>query len=121
MSLWKIPQDSINRFINEEPEATLFGDEENMLRQIGTQKWLALITNFTESYTEIRRLGYPVIPRRTDPFLDAGVTDGYLPKRFLYPPEEISLNQKNVEEAIERQGPNKITTPVWWDVRDTDH
>jgi hypothetical protein len=121
MSLWKIPQDSINRFINEEPEATLFGDEENMLRQIGTQKWLALITNFTESYTEIRRLGYPVIPRRTDPFLDPGVTDGYLPKRFLYPPEEISLNQKNVEEAIERQGPNKITTPVWWDVRDTDH
>ena len=120
MEQWQIPEDSIDRFINEAPEATLFGDKENMLRQIGTQKWLALLPNFTESYSEIRRLGYPVIPKRTASYLDKGVTDGVLPKRFLYPNEEISLNEKNVMEAIARQGPNKITTPVWWDVRDID-
>ena len=118
MSSWKVPQESIDEFLNNEPEGTLFGDKENMLRQIGTQKWLSLITNFTEAYSEIRRLGYPLIEQRTDEeLLDKGATDGYLPKRFLYPAEEITLNQKNAEEAIERQGPNLITTPVWWDVR----
>jgi len=116
MSLWNIPLDSIDRFINEEPEGTLFGDTENMLRQIGTQKWLSLITNFTEAYSEIRRLDYPVIPKRTDSWLEKGDTDGYLPKRFLYPLEEISLNPEHVNEAIAQQGPNEITTRVWWDV-----
>jgi hypothetical protein len=121
MSSWKISETDIDEFINNEPEATLFGDKENMLRQIGTQKWLSLMTNFTEAYSEIRRLGYPIIPKRTDEeLLDLGVTDGYLPKRFLYPPEEISLNEKNANEAIERQGPNLITTPIWWDVRDVE-
>ncbi len=121
MILWKIPLSSIDEFLNNESEGTLFGDKENMLRQIGTQKWLSLMTNFTETYSEIRRLGYPVIPQRTnEEFLDKGDTNGYLPKRFLYPLEEISLNEKNVLEAIERQGPNLITTPVWWDVRDVE-
>ena len=119
MRLWDIPLDTINNYLKNSPEATLydFDNTEMKLRKIGNQKWLTLVTNFTEAYTEIRRLGYPEIPQRTEPWLEKGVTDGYLPKRFLYPPEEISMNRKHAEEAIERQGPNLITTPVWWDVR----
>ncbi len=117
MEQWDIPDTAIDRFIEEVPEATLTGDEENMLRQISTQKWLSFATNYVQAYTSIRRTGYPEIPRRTAPWLDPGVTNGYLPKRFKYPKKEIAINQNNVMEAIERQGPNEIFTPVWWDVK----
>ncbi len=116
MQQWNIPDTAISRFINEVAEATLSGSDENRLRQISTQKWLSYATNFIQAYTGIRRTGYPVIPQRTEPWLDPGVTNGYLPKRFKYPKKEIAINQKHVEEAIERQGPNEIYTPVWWDV-----
>jgi len=120
MTLWKIPLDTINNYIQRSPQATLYNtdDTEMKLRKIGNQKWLTLVTNFTEAYSEMRRLGYPEIPqRKKSEGLDIGVTNGYLPKRFLYPPEEISLNERNALEAIERQGPNLISTPVWWDVK----
>ncbi len=116
MEQWAIPDTAIDRFINNELEATLFGDEANMLRQIATQKWLSFATNFIQAYTSIRRTGYPVIPRRTASWLEPGVTNGYLPKRFKYPKKEVGINYDNVMEAIERQGPNEISTPVWWDV-----
>ncbi|MCD6202011.1 MAG: SusD/RagB family nutrient-binding outer membrane lipoprotein [Bacteroidales bacterium] len=48
---------------------------------------------------------------------DTGVTNGYLPKRFKYPKKEVAINQEHVEEAVKRQDPNEISTPVWWDVK----
>jgi hypothetical protein len=118
MEQWNVEPDSITNFINNIPIATLSGDLETALEQIGTQLWLSLVTNFIESYSSIRRLGYPVIPNRTDEWLDKGETNGVLPKRFLYPYDEVATNSANVQEAIDRQGPNELTTPVWWDVRD---
>ncbi len=117
MEQWNIPDTAIDRFINDVAEATLSGDEENMLRQISTQKWLSFATNYIQAYTSIRRTGYPEIPQRTEPWLDPGVTNGYLPKRFKYPKKEVSINYDNVQKAIEDQGPNEISTPVWWDVK----
>ncbi len=117
MEQWNIPDTAIRRFLDQEPEASLWGSEENRLRQIATQKWLSFATNFIQAYTSIRRTGYPEIPRRTAPWLDPGVTNGYLPKRFKYPKKELAINYEHVMEAIERQGPNEISTPVWWDVK----
>lgn len=117
MEQWNIPDSAVERFIHDVDEATLTGDDENRLRQIATQKWLSFATNYIQAYTSIRRTGYPEIPRRTAPWLDPGVTNGYLPKRFKYPKKELGINYDNVMEAIERQGPNEIYTPVWWDVK----
>ena len=117
MEQWNIPDTAIDHYINEVAEATLSGEDENRLRQISTQKWLSFATNYIQAYTSIRRTGYPEIPRRTDPWLDPGVTNGYLPKRFKYPKKEVAINQEHVEEAVKRQGPNEISTPVWWDVK----
>ena len=83
--------------------------------RIGTQMWLALTPNYFEAWTNIRRVGFPVIPVRTSADLEKGVTNGIMPKRFLYSSFEISSNNANVTEAIKRQGDNKIDTPVWWD------
>ena len=118
MEKWNLDPDSIDLYLASEATATLSSELEPALEQIGTQLWLSHATNFVESYNSIRRLGYPVIPRRTDPWLDPGVSDGYLPKRLLYPYNEEATNSENLQEAIDRQGPNVITTPVWWDVRD---
>lgn len=117
MEKWEVDPDSIELFLTSEA-ATLSTELEPALEQIGTQLWLSLATNFVESFCSIRRLGYPVIEQRTDPDLDQGVTEGILPKRFLYPYNEETTNSANMQEAVDRQGPNEITTPVWWDVRD---
>lgn len=118
MQLWKIDPDTIQKFLDNEPEATLYSTQENMFRQIGTQMWIAYIPNFTEAWTNIRRTGYPEIPQRTDEVVYAlGVTNGILPKRFRYASSEYLNNLSNVTEANQQQGPDKIDTPVWWDVR----
>ena len=93
--------------------ATLAGinDEE----QIGTQMWVALVPNYFESWSHLRRTGYPVIPVRTAAELHPGVTNGMMPTRFIYSSFELGSNSANVQEAISRQGANKIDTQIWWD------
>ncbi len=114
LNQWEIGEENIAAFMDS-PVATLSGSTANMERQIGEQHYLALIPNFFEAWCQIRRTGYPVIARRTAPHLEQGVTDGVLPKRFLYPLFEFVANEANVLKAIEQQGPNLIDTPVWWD------
>ena len=77
--------------------------------------WIALTPDYFEGWSHIRRTGYPVIEERTDSDLERGVTNGIMPKRFLYSSFELSSNGTNASEAIARQGANKIDTPIWWD------
>lgn len=109
---WEVEDSEILNFMAS-PSATLAGTNDQ--EQIGTQLWLALIPNYFEGWTQVRRTGYPVIEERTNDNLSRGVTNGMVPNRFLYSSFELSSNHANVEEAISRQGPNKIDTPVWWD------
>lgn len=115
---WNINENLISTFLSNEPEATLNGTDENKFRQISTQLWIALVPNFMEIWSNIRRTGYPEIPQRTDPAVySLGVTKGFLPKRFRYASNEYLNNLTNLQEAIRMQGPDLITTPLWWDVR----
>jgi hypothetical protein len=119
MILWNTDPDSIQAYLDQEPEAILTGTQENRFRQISTQMWIAFIPNFTEAWINIRRTGYPEIPQRTDAAkYSLGVTNGILPKRFKYASSEYLNNLANVTEAVNQQGPDKIDTAVWWDVRD---
>lgn len=115
---WGVNAETAQNFLDSQSEATLNGNEENRFRQICSQMWVAFVPNFTEAWTHIRRTGYPVIGQRTNPDVySLGVTDGYLPKRFKYASSEYLNNLDNVTKANENQGPDKIDTPVWWDVR----
>lgn len=109
---WGISSDLIAAFLAS-PVASLDASDGEV--KIGTQMWLALVPNYVEGWSHIRRTGYPQIEQRTAEDLDKGVTDGILPTRFLYSTFELSANKTNVEEAIARQGANAIDTPVWWD------
>ena len=77
--------------------------------------WLALTPNYFEGWPQIQHTGYPVIPVRTSGGLSKGVTNGIMPNRFMYSSFELGANSTNVQEAISRQGANKIITKVWWD------
>ncbi len=83
------------------------------LEQIITQKWLALYPNGFEAWAEYRRTGFP----RLLPIPNQGETGGQVPNRVRYPAAEQSLNRENYEAAVARQGPDVMTTKVWWDRR----
>jgi hypothetical protein len=117
LQLWNVGEDEIEKFLTSELEGNLNGSNENKFRQISTQLWIAVLPNFSEAWSSIRRTGYPEIPQRTDASVySLGVTNGYLPKRFKYASNEYLNNSENVNQANENQGKDAIDTPVWWDV-----
>jgi hypothetical protein len=87
-------------------------DEANFKKSIGEQKWLALFGQGLESFSEWRRLDYPVLPPAAE-----GVLHGEIPVRFIYPGTEQSLNGVSYKKAVERQGADLLTTRLWFDVQ----
>ncbi|MBT9392277.1 SusD/RagB family nutrient-binding outer membrane lipoprotein [Hymenobacter sp. NST-14] len=87
-------------------------EADRALEQIITQKWLALFGhNGFEAYAEYRRTGFPVLR----PIPNPGETNGRVPRRLRYPLLEQRLNPASYQAAISRQGPDLLTTRVWWD------
>jgi hypothetical protein len=86
-------------------------DASNFKKSIGDQKWIALFGQGLEAFVEWRRLDYP----RLQPAV-AGVLDGNIPVRFIYPGTEQSLNGKSYKAAVANQGPDVLTTKLWFDV-----
>lgn len=89
----------------------------NGLEQIITQKWLALINQGFEAWAEYRRTGYPDL--NPIPNLDDASETGssMVPVRVRYPSQEsVAYNQENYAEAVDRQGPDALSTHIWWDV-----
>jgi hypothetical protein len=83
------------------------------IRQIiGEEKWVSLYGQAFDSWAEWRRTGYPNLLPATD-FLN----NGKIPRRFLYPREEPSLNGANYTAAVGRLQPGEDdnTAKVWWD------
>jgi len=83
----------------------------NYKRSIGNQKWIALFGQGLEAFAEWRRLDYPQLKPAV-----AGVLNGSLPVRFIYPGTEQSLNGTNYTKAVADQGPDLLTTKLWFDM-----
>lgn len=82
------------------------------LQQIGLQKWIALYTQGTEAWSEWRRTGNPAtIVMGPSAYPDTPT----VPRRFLYPVSEASVNLASLTAAIASQGPDAYATRVWWD------
>jgi hypothetical protein len=92
-------------------QAAVQYDEGNFRKSIGEQKWLALFGQGLESFSEWRRLDYPVLPPAVE-----GVLNGQIPVRFIYPGTEQSLNGISYKKAVARQGADLLTTRLWFDV-----
>lgn len=83
----------------------------NYKKSIGEQKWIALFGNGLEAFAEWRRLDYPQLSAGA-----AGVLDGKIPVRFIYPGSEQSLNNANYKSAVATQGTDDLLTRLWFDV-----
>ncbi len=86
-------------------------DAANFKKSIGEQKWIALYGEGLEAFAEWRRLDYPQLQPAV-----AGVLNGEIPLRFIYPGTEQSLNGQNYKSAVADQGPDLLTTKLWFDV-----
>ncbi|KAA2241393.1 SusD/RagB family nutrient-binding outer membrane lipoprotein [Chitinophaga agrisoli] len=82
----------------------------NFKQSIGDQKWLALFGDGLEAFAEWRRLDYPQL---TPAY--AGVLNGAMPVRLTYPSTEQAVNRINYRDAVNVQGPDLLTTKVWFD------
>ncbi|MEZ4907644.1 MAG: SusD/RagB family nutrient-binding outer membrane lipoprotein [Saprospiraceae bacterium] len=80
----------------------------NALEQIGYQKWVSLFCQGFESWTEWRRTGYPVLTPAVDGYISE------IPSRLKYNSDESSLNTANYNNAVSEQGPDDLTTKMWW-------
>lgn len=78
------------------------------LKQIAEQNWLALFCQGVEAWTEWRRTGYPALQPASEAYLDV------IPRRYIYPSIEQSVNRANYEAAVAAQGADLLSTKVWW-------
>ena len=115
---WGVSQEDIDDYMANADYANLTGTQEQQFEQICTHLWIAVMPNAHEGWTNIRRTGYPRIPQRTEPEHTLGASNGVLPTRLKYPSSEVNINKENYQIAVDQQGPDLITTPLWWDVRD---
>ncbi|GAB3717572.1 hypothetical protein GCM10027592_59760 [Spirosoma flavus] len=83
----------------------------NAIAVIGNQRWIALFNQGTEAWNEWRRTGYPVLKPAASPL--NGGTD--IPRRLAYPTTVTTLNTKNYNDVVTRQGKDDQYTRVWWD------
>jgi hypothetical protein len=80
------------------------------LRQIATQKWIALFGDGGNAWFEWRRTCQP---STIAPGPNAVVS--YVPRRFYYSQTEVAVNGANVDAAVADQGTDNFGTRVWWD------
>lgn len=85
------------------------GTREEKMEQIGLQKYYVLLWADLEQWFEYRRTGHPVLPK--GPGLKNG---GVMPARMKYPIYVQATNPTNYKAVIQQQGPDEISTQVWW-------
>ncbi len=91
------------------------------LDKIWEQKWLATFFHGIEPYFDVRRMVYEAnggtsFDVTAVPFLVAPCendNNGNMPTKFLYPGNEISLNNENYTQAIDEIGGNTQNGVIW--------
>jgi hypothetical protein len=79
------------------------------MEKIHLQKYYSLFLADMEQWFEYRRTGHPNLPK--GPGLKNG---GVMPARMTYPVYVQSANPTNYKTAVAAQGPDEISTQVWW-------
>ena len=72
--------------------------------------------NGQETFADFRRNGFNALtPNPYGQPNNPDVLKGTFIRRLTCPTSEISVNTVNVNEAILRQGADKLSTRIWWD------
>ncbi len=81
---------------------------EGTLRQLITQKWIALFLKGAEGWFDHRRTGFPQF------VLGPLAVSPVVPKRFMYPDTERAYNEEQYQNALRRFGEDKPATLMWY-------
>lgn len=96
MKFYNVPSNEMLAFLT---SYIYKGDNEEGLRQILTQKYVAFFENSgKQAFFEQRRTGIP-----TFDIGPANANNNEIPKRWAYPTTEYSTNEVNLKEALQRQ------------------
>jgi hypothetical protein len=87
-------------------------DKGKELEEINTQYWVASFLDGNELFANFRRSDFPALKK--NPYPGSEITEDFI-RRMPYPDSEIIVNLQNVNDANARQGPNTLSTRVWWD------
>ena len=101
-----VPAEEIDAYIQSHPLNMSIA-----LEDINTQYWIASFLNGPEAFANFRRTGFPVLD--PNPFPGSEITTDFI-TRLTYPDSELSVNNVNINAAIQRQGPDKLDTFLWW-------
>ncbi len=103
-----------NQYINDYLAGVAAFDNSKALQQIMLQKYIAAFVQLPfNSFYDYRRTGFPELP--IDEATNMNEIKSQLPKRWMYPMSEYSLNRENIEAAIQRQfGGSDTPNGVMW-------
>ncbi|WP_290791266.1 SusD/RagB family nutrient-binding outer membrane lipoprotein [Flavihumibacter sp. UBA7668] len=109
MAQWGYTGAAVTNYLSQTGVA--FGDDDH-LRKIGTQKWIAMYPDGMQAWAEWRRTGFPVLT----PAEYATNTTKEIPRRFVYGTGEYGTNNAAVKEAVGRlDGGDTQDARMWWD------
>lgn len=104
---WNVPIVTFLTAADIEWDNTLTFDDK--MERIHKLKYYALFLTDMQQWFEYRRTGHPRLPA------GAGLrNNGIMPARMTYPVYVQSANPTNYQLAIAAQGPDLISTQVWW-------
>lgn len=104
---WAVPIDTYLNLADMEWDNA--GTLDQKMEQIHLQKYYALFLADHQQWFEYRRTGHPVLP------MGPGLkNNGVMPARMTYPVYVQSTNPTNYQLAVAEQGPDLISTQVWW-------
>ena len=97
---------------------SLNGTVEENLEKIATQRWLVNYTNGYESWSIVRDTGYPtaavITSDNNDIYSFAWEMNGLQAQRLRYGTSVYGSNGENVNIAVSKQGPDNMTTKLWF-------
>jgi hypothetical protein len=86
------------------------GSTDDRIAQIAIQKWFAsFLQDGFETWADYRRLGKPDLKVGPVATIDA------IPRRRIYDTGDYDSNKINYDDAVAVQGPDLLTTRIWWD------
>ncbi|MCF8338333.1 MAG: SusD/RagB family nutrient-binding outer membrane lipoprotein [Bacteroidales bacterium] len=113
LKFWGVPADERAAYLNTLPDAPT-QDE------VYTQKWIALYMQGLQGWSHIRRTNTPDLDPPAGGIYESVatyMTEKDVPTRRPYSQNIYDLNRANLDEALNRQGPDQINTQLWWDVQ----
>ena len=104
--------------LDESNMSPLSGTTDEMMEQVSTQRWLANYANSLESWSIVRKTGYPssaLITSTDDDVISyAGQLNGAYPYRLRYGTGVYDSNKANVDAAVDKQGKDVMATKLWF-------